>query len=179
MKKNFLAGFLALLSVSILIAADRAGWLERAATATAAGTQIIDLKGQTINLEPYRGKVVLLNFWATWCQPCQIEMPWFIEFQDQYGSRGLQVVGVAMDDEGRSVIEPFIQKEEFEVNGTKRKVNYTILIGNEKAGEGYGLFGLPTTLVISRDGKIVKRFVGLVNHESILKELEGQLEIGK
>jgi cytochrome c biogenesis protein CcmG/thiol:disulfide interchange protein DsbE len=135
-----------------------------------------DLEGNDVTLAQFRGKVVLVNFWATWCQPCQIEMPWFIEFQEKYGARGFTVLGVAMDDEGKDVVGPFIEKEEFDVDGHKRKVNYPILIGNDDIAAKFGgLLGLPTTLVISRDGKITKRFIGLVNHELIVKEIEAQL----
>jgi thiol-disulfide isomerase/thioredoxin len=135
-----------------------------------------DLQGNDVTLQQFRGKVVLVNFWATWCEPCQIEMPWFIDFQEKYGPRGLTVLGVAMDEEGKGVVGPFIQNQEFDLDGHKGKVNYTILLGNDDVAEKFGgLIGLPTTLVISRDGKIVKRFIGLVNHELILKEIEGQL----
>ena len=135
-----------------------------------------DLQGNDVTLEQFRGRVVVVNFWATWCGPCRIEMPWFIEFQETYGAQGFMVLGVAMDEEGRSVVEPFIQGEEFDVDGRKMKVNYPILLGNDDLAEKFGgLIGLPTTLVISRDGKITKRFIGLVNHELILKEIEGQL----
>ena len=140
---------------------------------------IKDLQGNDVSLEQFRGKVVLVNFWATWCAPCQIEMPLFIEFQEKYGAHGLTVLGVAMDEEGKSVVEPFIQSQEFDVDGRKMKVNYPILLGNDELAEKFGgLIGLPTTLVISRDGKITKRFIGLVNHELILKEIEAQLPVG-
>ena len=105
-------------------------------------------------------------------------MPWFIEFQEKYGAQDFAVLGVAMDEEGKSVVEPFIQAEDFDVGGRKMKVNYPILLGNDDLAQQFGgLIGLPTTLVISRDGKITKRFIGLVNHELILKEIEVQLAI--
>lgn len=142
----------------------------------APAVAIKDLAGNDVTLQQFRGKVVLVNFWATWCQPCQIEMPWFIEFQEKYGAQGFTVLGVAMNDEGKDVVGPFIEKEEFDVDGHKRKVNYPILIGNDAIAAKFGgLLGLPTTLVISRDGKITKRFIGLVNHELIVKEIEAQL----
>lgn len=138
-----------------------------------------DLQGDDVTLEQFRGKVVLVNFWATWCGPCRIEMPWFIEFQEKYGPQGFTVLGVSMDEDGKSVVEPFIRGEEFDLDGRKVKVNYPILLGNDDLAEKFGgLLGLPTTLVISRDGKITKRFIGLVNHEMILKEVETQLAAG-
>lgn len=135
-----------------------------------------DLQGNDVAFAQFRGKVVLVNFWATWCSPCRIEMPWFVDFQEKYGARGFTVVGVAMDEEGASVVEPFVRNEEFELDGRKVKVTYPILLGNDKIAEQFGgLIGLPTTLLISRDGRIASRFVGLVSHDRIAKEIEGLL----
>jgi thiol-disulfide isomerase/thioredoxin len=117
-----------------------------------------DLQGKSVALSSLKGKVVVVNFWATWCEPCQVEIPWMIEFQQKYEGRGFTVLGVAMDDEGKSIVEPFVAKKQFDVDG-----------------HPMNLIGLPTSLVISRDGKLVKRFIGLVNHDSIVKEIEGQL----
>jgi len=142
----------------------------------APSVAIKDLQGNTVTLEQFRGKVVLVNFWATWCSPCQIEMPWFVEFQEKYGPQGFTVLGVAMDEEGKSVVEPFIEKERFDLDGQKVKINYPILIGNDALADEFGgLIGLPTTLVISRDGKITKRFIGLVSHDKIVDEIESLL----
>lgn len=134
-----------------------------------------DLQGGTVSLEQHRGKVVLLNFWATYCAPCLIEMPWFADFQEKYGEKGFVVIGVGMDAEGKSIIEPFLQKEKFEMDGRPVKINYPIVLGDDAIGEKFGLFGLPTTLVINREGKITKRFVGLVSHDAYVKEIEAQL----
>jgi len=137
---------------------------------------IKDLDGKDVRLEQFRGKVVLVNFWATWCGPCRIEMPWFIEFQEKYADKGFTVLGVAMDVEGKEVVEPWLQQERFDVEGQQRALNYPILIGNDSIGQRFGgLIGLPTSLVISRDGHITMRFLGLVKHELILKEIEKQL----
>ncbi|HSH15324.1 MAG TPA: TlpA disulfide reductase family protein, partial [Verrucomicrobiae bacterium] len=142
----------------------------------APSVAIKDLQGNTVTLEQFRGKVVLVNFWATWCSPCQIEMPWFVGFQEKYGPRGFTVLGVAMDEEGKSVVEPFIEKERFDLDGQKVKINYPILVGNDTIADQFGgLIGLPTTLVISRDGKITKRFIGLVSHDKIVAEIESLL----
>lgn len=178
MKKGLLVGLVIAALVGITVLAERPwekGETGAGTASTPAGITLIDLGGKELDLGAYKGKVVLVNFWATWCQPCRIEMPWMIEFQEKYGPRNFTVLGVAMDDEGRSVVEPFLQKERYEVNGRQMAVNYPILIGNEKVGEQFDLFGLPTSLVISRDGKLVKKFIGLVNHELLVKEIEGQL----
>jgi thiol-disulfide isomerase/thioredoxin len=135
-----------------------------------------DLQGKGVALSSLKGKVVVLNFWATWCEPCQVEIPWMIEFQQKYEARGFTVLGVAMDDEGKSVVEPFVAKKQFDVDGHSLTMNYPIVLGNDDLAAKFGgLIGLPTSLVISRDGRLVKRFIGLVNHDTIVKEIEGQL----
>jgi thiol-disulfide isomerase/thioredoxin len=148
----------------------------RAATAAAPAVSIKDLEGRNVTLGQYTGKVVLVNFWATWCSPCRIEIPWLIEFQRKYGPRGFTVLGVAMDDEGKSVVEPFSQKERFDVNGQQEAINYPILLGNDAVADSFGgLLGIPTSVLISRDGKKVKTIIGLVNHDDLAKAIEGQL----
>lgn len=135
------------------------------------------LDGKTLRLADYRGQVVLVNFWATWCGPCRIEMPWFIEFQRQYGEKGFTILGVAMDD-NPSVVGPWLEKERFEVDGQPATINYPIVIGNDDIANRFGgIIGMPTTLVISRDGKLAKRFIGLVSHEQIEAEIEKQLAV--
>ena len=94
-----------------------------------------DIDGKNISLARYKGKVVLVNFWATWCDPCRTEIPWLIDMQAKYGPKGFTVLGVAMDEEGKSVVAPFVQKEKFDVNGTPTLMSYPILIGNDAAGQ--------------------------------------------
>jgi thiol-disulfide isomerase/thioredoxin len=111
------------------------------------------LDGSSVRLSDLRGKAVLLNFWATWCGPCKIEMPWFVDLQKQYGSQGLQIVGVAMDDASKEDIGKFAKD---------MGVNYPILIGKESVGDQYGgVPALPESFLISRDGKIVDKIIGL------------------
>jgi cytochrome c biogenesis protein CcmG/thiol:disulfide interchange protein DsbE len=119
---------------------------------------------------------VLVNFWATWCGPCKIEIPWMIEFQKKYSSRGFTILGVSMDEEGKKVINPFLEKERFDVDGQKEAMNYPILVGNDSIADKFGsLVGLPTSMLFTRDGKKVKTIVGLVNHDDIAKAIEGLL----
>ena len=114
---------------------------------------LVSLDGKTTRLSDFRGKAVLLNFWATWCGPCKIEMPWFVDFQKQYGSQGLQIVGVAMDDASKEDIGKFAKD---------MGVNYPILIGKEAVGDQYGgVPALPETFIIARDGKIMDKIIGL------------------
>jgi thiol-disulfide isomerase/thioredoxin len=117
------------------------------------------LDGQNMTLSDLRGKAVLLNFWATWCTPCKIEMPWFVELQKQYGPQGLQIVGVAMDDSGKDDIAKFAKD---------MGVNYPVLLGKEAVGEAYGgVPALPETFFIGRDGKIVDKIIGLKGRSDI------------
>jgi thiol-disulfide isomerase/thioredoxin len=135
-----------------------------------------NLDGQDVSLAQYKGKVVLVNFWATWCEPCRTEIPWLIDMQAKYGPKGFTVLGVAMDDEGKSVVSPFVQKEKFDVNGTPSLMSYPILLGNDAAGEKFGgLLGFPTSVLISRDGKQVKRITGIISYDEISKAIESQL----
>jgi len=174
MKKTLLILLgLAVIVTGVVIAERRGGGVE---LPDAPDVIFKDPSGKEVRLQDFRGKVVLVNFWATWCAPCKIEIPWFIEFQDKYGPQGFTVLGVAMDDEGAEVVGPYFRDERFDVNGADRQMNYPILLGNDEIDRQFGgLIGLPTTVVISRDGKIVKRFIGLVNHEYIVKEIEGLL----
>lgn len=128
------------------------------------------LDGQNMTLSNLRGKAVLLNFWATWCGPCKIEMPWFVELQNQYGAQGLQVVGVAMDDSSKDDIAKFAKD---------MGVNYPVLLGKEAVGDAYGgVPALPETFFIGRDGKIVDKIIGLKGkaeiEDSVKKALSTQ-----
>jgi thiol-disulfide isomerase/thioredoxin len=135
-----------------------------------------DLDGKDISLAQYRGKVVLVNFWATWCEPCKVEIPELIELQQKYGAKGFTVIGVAMDDEGRKVVAPFVGKERFDVKGGESQMNYPIVIGNDAAADKFGgLIGYPTSVLISRDGKQIKSITGLISYDDISKTIESQL----
>ncbi len=131
-----------------------AGSPQRLTQSTIAPDFSLDsLDGKTLRLSDLRGKAVLLNFWATWCGPCKIEMPWFVDLQNQYGSQGFQIVGVAMDDGSKEDIAKFAKD---------MGVNYPILIGKDSVGDQYGgVPALPESFLITRDGKIVDKIVGL------------------
>jgi cytochrome c biogenesis protein CcmG/thiol:disulfide interchange protein DsbE len=123
--------------------------------------------GQTMKLSDLQGKAVLLNFWATWCEPCKVEMPWFVDLQKKYGPQGLQVIGVAMDDASPKEIAAFAQK---------MGVNYPILIGKEEVGAEYGgIDYLPSTFYISRNGKVLEHAFGLVSRSEIEANIEKAL----
>jgi len=135
-----------------------------------------DLDGKDVSLSEYKGKVVLINFWATWCEPCRVEIPWLIEMQKKYGPRGFVLLGIALDEEGKSAVAPFVAKERFDVNGQKLPMSYQILIGNDDAADKFGgLFGYPTSVLISRDGKQIKRVTGIISEDEMNKAIESQL----
>src|SRR5439155_6054899 len=113
-----------------------------------------DVTGRNVRLSDYKGKVILLDFWATWCGPCKFEIPGFVALQEKYGSRGLQVIGVSVDDELEK-LAPYVKAY---------KMNYPVLqgLGHEDVQEAYGpIFGIPVNVVISREGKICVRHTGL------------------
>jgi cytochrome c biogenesis protein CcmG, thiol:disulfide interchange protein DsbE len=117
-----------------------------------------NLNGRRIDLDDYRDKVVLLNFWATWCAPCRVELPTFSSWQGRYRPAGLQVIAVAMDDDSAPVGKA----------ARKLHLNFPVLMGDEKLGIDYGgVLGLPVTYLIGRNGKIAARFAGETNLEQI------------
>ncbi len=136
-----------------------------------------DLDDHDISLSQFKGKVVLANFWATWCGPCKIEIPWLMELQDKYVARGFSVLGVAMDEEGKGAVTPFVRKERFKVDGTAQSMNYPIVLGNDATADKFGgLIGFPTSVLISKDGRVVKRVDGLVSYDEIDKAIQSQLD---
>jgi cytochrome c biogenesis protein CcmG/thiol:disulfide interchange protein DsbE len=113
-----------------------------------------DATGANIRLSAYKGKVVLLNFWATWCHGCKVEIPWFMEFAGKYQDRGLAVIGVALDEGGWKLVRPYVQE---------KKINYPIVVGNGDLADRYGVEGMPMTFLIGRDGKLAASHIGLVD----------------
>jgi cytochrome c biogenesis protein CcmG, thiol:disulfide interchange protein DsbE len=113
-----------------------------------------DLENRNLDLRAYRGRVVLLDFWATWCASCQLEMPRFVAWQSQYGPRGLQIIGISMDD------DPELARKLYK----KMKLNYPVAMGDEKLGQLYGgVLGLPLTFLIDSQGKVLAEFRGEAN----------------
>jgi peroxiredoxin len=123
-----------------------------------------DIEDRDVTLSDYEGKVVLLNFWATWCGPCKIEMPWFVEFQQKYKDRGFSVIAVSMDEEGWDVVRPFLDD---------LKPNFPVVIGNDEMGDEFGgVVALPTTFIIDKEGKIASSHQGLVSKGDYEEEIE-------
>ena len=155
-----------IVSLMLVMGYKMTGKAARQATGSASTNQMApdftlqSTDGKTVHLSDYRGKAVLLNFWATWCQPCKIEMPWFAELQKQYGPEGLQIVGVSVDEDS--------SVEEVTKFAQELGVNYPILMGKESVVDAYGgVQFLPATLYINRDGKIVEKVFGLKGKREI------------
>jgi cytochrome c biogenesis protein CcmG/thiol:disulfide interchange protein DsbE len=185
MKKGILVTIGVLGLLAIMVWADRkfpaAGRSQANASTTASDAAMPsivmkDLNDRDVTLAQYKGQVVLVNFWATWCAPCKIEIPWMIEFQKKYSSRGFTILGASMDEEGKKAVNPFLEKERFDVDGQKEVMNYPILLANDAVAEKFGgIMGLPTSMLFTRDGKKIKTIVGLVNHDDIAKAIESLL----
>jgi thiol-disulfide isomerase/thioredoxin len=130
-----------------------------------------DINNKDVKLSSLKGKVVLLDFWATWCGPCKLEIPWFIEFQNKYGKQGLQVVGVSVDDT-LDKLKPYV---------ADMKMNYVVLqgLGHDDVQDAFGpIWGVPVTLVISRDGKICSKHMGLSGKDTFEKQIKALLAVG-
>src|SRR5271156_747948 len=128
------------------------------------------LDGKNLKLSDLRGKAVLLNFWATYCSPCKVEMPWFVELQKEYGPQGFQIVGVAMDDASTEDIAKF---------ANDMGVNYPILLGKEAVGLSYGGVNvLPTTFFLDRNGKVIGREFGLQSRSVFVDHIKEALGPG-
>jgi thiol-disulfide isomerase/thioredoxin len=127
---------------------------------------LADLSGQKLELSSYRGKVVLLDFWATWCTPCRTEIPRFMDLQNKYRDQGLQVIGISLDDDKKPV---GVFYQQF-------KINYPVAIGDASLAERYGgILGLPVNFLVGRDGRIYAKHVGQVDISLIEREINSLL----
>lgn len=125
-----------------------------------------DSIGKTMSLKNYSGRVLLLDFWATWCHGCKEEIPWFAEFERKYGEKGLTVIGVSLDDDGWAKVKPFIDST---------KIPYQILLGNDATATKYGIQQMPDTFLIDRRGRIAATYVGLVDKDDVEKNIRAIL----
>jgi thiol-disulfide isomerase/thioredoxin len=134
----------------------------------APGFTLVDLDGKKVSLADFKGKPVLVNFWATWCGPCKIEMPWFQEFNQKYAAQGLVILGLAADDAGKTVIA-----------GTAKKigVTYPILLADDKVEDAYGgVDYLPETFYIDRGGKVMLQTAGITSEDGGKDEIEAHIQ---
>jgi thiol-disulfide isomerase/thioredoxin len=168
MKRLITAVFAALLAATIPASLPAQS---KSAATPAAGHLAPDftrpsLDGKPLKLSAYRGKVVLLNFWATWCGPCIAEIPKFSEWQTKYAAQGLQIVGVSMDDD-HAPVDKF---------NRKYKPTYPIVMGDERLGNQYGgVLGLPISYLIGADGKVIERYQGETNLVQMEKRITAAL----
>jgi cytochrome c biogenesis protein CcmG/thiol:disulfide interchange protein DsbE len=134
----------------------------------AADFTLKDADGKSVKLSDYKGKVVLLNFWATWCGPCRLEIPWFVELQEKYRDQGFHVIGISVDDPPEA-LPPFAKQF---------KVNYPLVVGvdREDVQKAYGpIFGVPMTFMIGRNGRICMKHVGPASKEQFESEIKSLL----
>lgn len=126
--------------------------------------ELASLSGETFRLSEQRGKVVVINFWATWCGPCRVEIPDLIRMQEVLGSEGVQFVGISLDEEGKEIVEPFAQEANF---------NYPILLDDGSISEKFGgIYALPTTIIVDRKGIIQHRIPGMVTSKYLMPVLQ-------
>jgi cytochrome c biogenesis protein CcmG, thiol:disulfide interchange protein DsbE len=124
------------------------------------------LDGQKLDSSSLKGKVVLIDFWATWCAPCRKEIPRFVELQKQYGDQGFQIVGISMDDSAGPVRD---FNKEF-------KLNYPVVMGDDTVADAYGgVLGLPVNILVGRDGHIYAKHAGLTDLQALENEIKAQL----
>jgi len=129
---------------------------------------LADLSGKTVHLSDFKGKVVIVDFWATWCGPCRVEIPDFVKLQSKYKDKGLEIVGLSLDADGEKAVKPFVDQHE---------INYTMLLANDDTAKSYGgILGIPTTFVIDRQGRIVQKFVGVMPAKTFEDTIQPLLE---
>lgn len=133
----------------------------------APGWELQDLDGKTVRLSDFKGKVVILDFWATWCPPCRAEIPGFIGLQKKYQAQGLAIVGVSVDQASSDTVKSFVQE---------MGMNYPVVLADTNVVAAYGgIAGLPTTFIIDRTGRIVKQHLGFTEKEEIETEIKSLL----
>jgi peroxiredoxin len=136
---------------------------------------LISSQGTLLKLADYRGKVVLLDFWATWCGGCKIEIPWYMEFDQKYKPQGLAVIGVSMDEDGWKVVKPFLAQERDPETGGHTAMKYPVVLGNDTLAKAYNLTSMPMTLLIDRQGKVALSHTGMVNKNDFERHIQDLL----
>lgn len=155
-------GFVALLLFGVLATGQQKTLPDNAAPFTLTG-----LDGKPVRLSDHKGKVILLDFWATWCVPCQTEVPRFVAFQNKYGDQGFQVIGISMDDSPDPVRKFY----------AKYKMNYPVAMGTTKVADAYGgVLGLPLTYLIARNGRIIRQYDASADFEQMEAEIKSLLK---
>ena len=168
MKKTRIAVFLfCLLGIGTAMGSGASSVWAESARKPAPDFSVKTLDGAALKLSTLKGKVVLLDFWATWCPPCRAEIPHFKELYTQYKGKGLEVIGLALDEQGESAVRPFAQQ-----NG----INYPLAAGTQALAQAYGgILGIPTTFLIDKQGRIAKKFIGYQDKQIFEKEIQALL----
>jgi thiol-disulfide isomerase/thioredoxin len=135
-----------------------------------------DVDDNWVNMESYKGKVVLINFWTTWCPGCRDEMPELIKLQNDFGAKGFTVVAIAIDDEGEEAVKTFVQTERFETGGSSLPINFPVLLGHDEIARKMGFEGgLPASVLVTRDGKEVKIIRGPFKSQEMARNIKDLL----
>jgi len=143
------------------------GYVKREIRKLAPDFVLDDASGKPVKLSEFRGKVVLLNFWATWCAPCALEIPWFIEFQQAHQDSGFVTLGVSLDENDWDAVKPYIDT---------RKINYRVMVGDDEVAQLYGAASLPTTFIIDKSGRIAATHVGLCSKSEYEADIRAVLD---
>jgi cytochrome c biogenesis protein CcmG, thiol:disulfide interchange protein DsbE len=132
-----------------------------------------DYGGNWRQLEQYKGQVVLVNFWATWCPPCEIEAPTLIRLQEEFAAKGFTIIAIAMDDEGTETVRPYAETKRFDVKGAQRAINFPVFLGTQESAERFSAYdSYPTSFLISREGRQVERISGPVYYPSVSQAIK-------
>ena len=143
--------------------------VDTSALQAAPAWSLMNLEGKPVSSESLKGKVVIVDFWATWCGPCRASIPHLVALQNTYKAKGFEVVGVSLDQQGPAKVQSFV---------TQYEIPYTIVMGNQKVVDSFGgVRGIPTAFIISQDGKIYRKIVGLVGKEQYEKDVKALLGV--
>ena len=154
----------AISAAMILTTQNKTSAAESVTPKVAPAWELQNVDGQTVRSSDFKGKVVVVVFWATWCPPCRAEIPGFIELQKNYSAKGLAIVGVSVDQASTKVVKSFAEK---------KGINYPVLVADEKIQAAFGgITGLPTTFIIDRNGNIAKQHLGFAEREELESEIK-------
>ena len=159
--------FAAILIVATICVATGAELQSAAGRKPAPNFSLADDKNAKISLTDFKGKVILVNFWATWCHGCKEEIPWYMEFAGKYKEGGLVVIGISMDDDGWKAVKPFLQE---------KKLNYPVVIGDDALARQYSLDAMPLSVLVDREGKIADSHPGVVDKNTWEQEIQKLLQ---
>ena len=134
---------------------------------------LTSVDGQDVTLGQQRGRVVLVNFWATWCPPCRLEIPWLMQLQQTFGPAGFVVLGVSVDAEGAQTVVPWVRKERFPLDGSARAINYPILVGSRRVADSYGdIEAFPTSFLVDQKGAVIRRIDGPIDMKDMQRAIQ-------